>query len=182
MSDGLGSANSLWLDHEPTLEEILEALDRELNRRDGSIDRRSTEPSPWIIFCGYGEPTCAFDNLIATSKYLKQTHPSFKIRVNTNGLSDLINKKPTAKILCENVDSISISLNAPKAKQYLDVTKPIFGLESFDAMLKFTKECRTYLTDVTLSVVDTLSPKDIESSRTIAEDIGVHFRIRTYGE
>ncbi len=171
MGEGLGSADSLWLKGDPSYEEIIE-----------SIDRFDFTGYSEIIFCGYGEPMCAFDNLLAVSKYIRLNHPGIKIRVNTNGLGDLINKKPTAKTLCENIDSVSISLNAPTAEKYMEVTRPSFGLESFDAMINFAMECKKYLKEVKLSVVDTISKEDIEASQKLADKLGITLRIRNYGE
>ena len=41
-----------------------------------------------LVFCGYGEPTCAIDNLVASAKYAKEKY-GLSIRVNTNGLANL---------------------------------------------------------------------------------------------
>ena len=47
-------------------------------------------------------------------------------------------------------------------------------------MLDFARDCVKYGIKVTLSVVDVISKEDIETCRKIAEDIGAHFRVRTY--
>lgn len=131
--DGLGSAESLWLKKDPTLEEI----EDEINKFDFS-------PYSEVVFCGYGEPTQALDNLIASAKYLKEKY-GLKIRLNSNGLSDLINGKETAKMLSGVVDSISISLNAPNAKRYQEVSRSRFGEDAFPALLKFAEDCKKYI-------------------------------------
>ena len=46
----LGDADSLWLDHEPTVDEVME----ELRKVDLSKSRE-------VVFCGYGEPTERFE-------------------------------------------------------------------------------------------------------------------------
>jgi chorismate synthase len=99
--DAIGEASNLWFEHEPALEEIYKAID-EFDFSDCNE----------VVFCGYGEPTMALENLIAVSKYIRERYP-FRIRLNTNGLSDLIHKRSTAKEICQAVDSISISLNMP---------------------------------------------------------------------
>ena len=98
-------------------------------------------------------------------KHLKSK--GINIRLNTNGLSDLINKKETAKEICEVVDSVSISLNAPTKEKYNEVTRPSFGEKSFDAMLKFAKECKEYGIPTKLTVVDVISEEDIEDCRKL---------------
>ena len=83
--DAIGEASNLWFEHEPALEEIYKAID-EFDFSDCNE----------VVFCGYGEPTMALENLIAVSKYIRERYP-FRIRLNTNGLSDLIHKRSTAK-------------------------------------------------------------------------------------
>lgn len=171
MGDGLGSAKSLWLKGDPTLEEII-----------ASINAFDFTDYQEIIFCGYGEPTCALDNMIAVCDHIRATQPKLKIRLNTNGLSDLINKKPTAKLICDHIDSISISLNASNAEAYNEVTRPSFGPVAFDAMIAFSKECKQYMNEIKLSVVDTISPEEIEASKAVAAELGIPLRVRNYGE
>lgn len=169
-TDTVGDASDLWLHGDPTLEEIIAA-----------IDAYDFEGKRNVVFCGYGEPTNAFDNLIAAAKHIREKF-GFHIRVNTNGLSDLINERPTAKELCEAVDAVSISLNTCTKEKYNAVVHPKFGERSFDAMLKFAKECKQYLDDVTLTVVDVIPAEDIEACRRLAEQVGVPLRVRVYSE
>jgi len=129
--------------------------------------------------CGYGEPTCALDVLVATCRYIKEKL-GFSIRLNSNGLGDLVNNRSVAKEVCEYIDCISISLNAPTAEKYNAVTRPKFGEPAFEAMLKFAKECKNYLSDVRFSVVDTISREDIEACRELADKMGIPLRVREY--
>ena len=82
--DGLGSAHTLWHKSDPTAEEIAKA-----------IEEFDFSDFPEVTFCGYGEPLCAFDNLVIAGRLLKSKYPDIKIRINTNGLGNLINKKDT---------------------------------------------------------------------------------------
>lgn len=166
--DSIGEATTLWFEHSPTIDEIKSEIDK--------FDFEKYNNS--IIICGYGEPTCALDNMIEACKHLKSK--GINIRLNTNGLSDLINKRETAKEICEVIDSVSISLNAPTKEKYNEVTKPSFGEKSFDAMLKFAKECKEYGTPVKLTVVDVISKEDIENCKKLCEEIGIPLRVREY--
>ncbi|WP_330377456.1 TIGR04100 family radical SAM protein [Cellulosilyticum ruminicola] len=166
--DGAHGSDSLWLEHEPSLEEVIEAFEEE-----------NLSKYKEVIFCGYGEPTTRLETLIEVCKYIR-SKSDIKIRLNTNGLGDLIHGKPVAHLLKGYIDAISISLNAPTAEEYLAVTRPKFGIESFDAMLKFASEAKDYVPKVTLSVVDTIGEEAIEKCRKIAEDIGVSYRVREY--
>ena len=166
--DGLGSAESLWLKSDPTIEEIK-----------AEIDNFDFSPYNEVVFCGYGEPTQALDNLIKAAKYLKEKH-SLKIRLNSNGLSDLINGKPTAHLLEGIVDSISISLNAPDAESYHRVTRSKFGTEAYPALLKFAEDCKKYIPSVKFTVVDVLSEEEIERCKTISDEMDIPLRIREW--
>ncbi len=167
--DSVGEATTLWFEnHSPSIDEIKADID--------AFDFSKYNNS--ITICGYGEPTCALNNLIDACKYLKSK--GIKIRLNTNGLSDLINKRETAKEICEVIDSVSISLNAPTAEKYNEITKPSFGEKSFDAMLNFAKECKEYGIPVKLTVVDVISKEDIEDCRKLCEKIDIPLRVREY--
>lgn len=167
--DAVGEASKLWFDEEPTFEEIKEAID--------NYDFSNVEEA---VFCGYGEPTNVFDNLIATAKYLKQVKPNIKLRLNTNGLSDLINEKPTAKEICDVIDVISVSLNNPNSEEYDKITRNIYKGLAFDAMIEFTKECVECGNEVHMTVVDVISKENIEKSRKICEDLGAIFVLRSF--
>lgn len=167
--DSVGEATTLWFDkHNPTNEEIKKAIDE--------FDFTNYEKS--VVFCGYGEPTCNLSGLLETAKYLKQK--GIKIRLNTNGLSDLINKRKTAKEICELVDSVSISLNAPTAEKYNEITQPVYGEKAFEAMLKFAKECKEYGIATKMTVVDVISQEDIEECKKLCEEMGIPLRVREY--
>lgn len=166
--DGLGSAETLWHKKDPTLEEIK-----------AEIDSFNFSPYREVVFCGYGEPTQALDNLIETAKYLKEKY-GLKIRLNSNGLSDLINGKETAHLLEGLVDSISISLNAPDAESYQRVSRSKFGNDAFPALLKFAEDCKKYIPKIKLTVVDVITEEEIERCKKISEDMNIPLRIRTW--
>lgn len=166
--DGLGSAESLWLKKDPTIDEIK-----------AEIDKFDFSPYSEVVFCGYGEPTQALDNLIEAAKYLKEKH-SLRIRLNSNGLSDLINGKPTAHLLEGVVDSISLSLNAPDAESYQRVTRSKFGADAYPALLKFAEDCKKYIPSVKFTVVDVISEDEINECRKISEEMGIPLRVRKW--
>lgn len=166
--DGAYGSDSLWLQHEPSYEEIIEAFKK--------VDLKKYKE---IVFCGYGEPLTRVDMIVRVCDYIHSVC-NLKIRVNTNGLGDLIHGKEIEPLLEGKVDVVSISLNAPNAEDYVKVTKPRFGLPSFDAMLHFASECKKYVPEVIFTVVDCIPEEQIEASRKIAEEIGVSFRIREF--
>lgn len=131
--EAIGEATELWHDHNPSFEEIKVAID--------AFDFTNY---PEAVFCGYGEPTCAYDNLIAAAKYMKEKHPEVLLRVNTNGLGELFNKKPIAEEMAKYIDAVSISLNAPTAERYQEVTQPCFE-NAFPDMLAFAEIGRAHV-------------------------------------
>lgn len=168
--DSVGDSGNLWFDREPDLDEIYAAID--------AFDFGFCSE---IVFCGYGEPTMALDKLIAVSKYMRERY-SFRIRLNTNGLSDLIHGRSTAEEICSAVDCVSVSLNMPDAASYCEIVRPAYGEKSFDAMLKFARDCRKYLDDVRFTVVDVIGEENVKKSKKLAESLGIPLRVRVYSE
>ena len=167
--DHVFKANSLWLDREPTVKEVCDSLDTwDLSKYDA------------VVFCGYGEPTERLNDLLKVASYIK-SKGDIKVRINTNGLSDLINGGKTAYKLKGLIDSVSISLNATNKDDYFKVVRPKFGIESYEAMLRFTKECTEYVPEVVMTVVDVVTSKEEqELSRKICESVGATLRVRPY--
>ncbi len=160
----------LWLEYEPTAEEIIEALKK--------ADYLSYDE---IVFCGYGEPMYRQQAILEVAKFIKETSCA-KIRINTNGHGNLIAGEDITPKLSGLVDVISISLNAKNAKEYNEICVSDYGEDGFWAMLDFAKRAKEYVPRVILSVVDTISKEDIEACRKIAEEVGVEYRIRAYSE
>ena len=169
--EGAYGSDPLWLEREPTREEVL--CDIEQNWSNGEY----TE----LVFCGYGEPTCRLYDMLWVCKEIKAKSPDIKIRLNTNGQSDLIWNRDTAPLYKGLVDFISISLNSSDAKKYQEVCHSEFGEAAYTAMLTFAKNVKSYVPDVAFSVVrGFLSEEDIEICRHIADSVGVRLRIREY--
>jgi len=166
--EGLGSAETLWHEKDPSADEIIAAID--------SFDFSVFQE---VTFCGYGEPLCALDNLVKAGKYIKSKY-NIQIRINTNGLGDLINKKNTAKIIGEFADTVSISLNAPNPQRYVELSRPSFGEKSFDAIIEFAKECKKNIKTVKFSLVNVISDDEIEECRKLAEKLEIPLRVREY--
>ena len=128
--DSVADNDSLWLEHEPSYEEIV-----------------------------------------------KQT-TDMKIRINTNGLVDFINPAFDSYKMRYIIDCISISLNAPDPESYLEVSRPKFGLPSFNSMLNFATTVKTIVPEVMFTVVDIIKPEQIEQCKELAEGLGIPLRVR----
>ena len=168
-ADGVYGSDSLWLDREPTVQEVCDSVD--------TWDLTQFEE---VVFCGYGEPTERLEDLLLVAKYIKDKQ-DIKLRINTNGLADLIWQKQTASQLKGLIDTVSISLNTPNKEDYLKVVRPKFGVGSYDAMLNFAKDCTAYVPNVVMTVVDVVTSKEEqEQCRRICENIGATLRVRPF--
>lgn len=167
--NGVGDADSLWLQREPTLEEIERAMDE--------FDFAGYEE---LVYCGYGEPTCALENLLASAAYAKEKY-QIKVRVNTNGLANLYHKRNVVPELAKVVDSVSISLNAPTAEKYQEVTRPQFE-NAFPALLDFARLAKDAFSHVQFSIVDVLPKEEIEACQRLADERGIYLKIRKFSQ
>ena len=170
-AEGVYGSDSLWLDREPTVQEVCD-----------SVDTWDLTQFDEVVFCGYGEPTERLEDLLLVAKYIK-AKGDIKIRINTNGLADLIWQKQTAPSLKGLIDTVSISLNTPNQEDYLKVVRPKFGVGSYDAMIRFAKDCTAYVPNVVMTVVDVVTSKEEqEQCRKICENIGARLRVRPFEE
>ena len=166
----MAKESSLWIEHDPSVEEILAELDR----------------LPWeyvreVVCCGFGEPLIRLDTVLAVLRYVKERHPNVPTRVNTNGLGDLEHGCTFAERFAGLLDTISISLNASNAERYLALTRSKFGISSYEAMLTFAEHCKPYVPNVVLTVVEKVeNEEEIALCRKICAERGLTLRVRTY--
>ena len=170
-ADGAFGSDPLWLEHEPTLEEIKDDL-----------SKRSLSSYPEIVFCGYGEPTERLDTLLKVAAYLRSQEGCPKLRINTNGLGNLVNGRDITGELCSALDVISVSLNAASKDEYLALTRPRYP-EAFEAMQQFISDCvKTGQAEVVTTVVDCIPQEQIDAARALSEQLGARLRVRAYEE
>lgn len=167
-ADSIKDNDSLWLEHEPSFEEICGAFDK--------FDRTGITEA---VFCGYGEPCVRADMLIRTAEYIK-ANSEMSVRVNTNGLVKLIHKDFDLTRFKGLVDSFSVSLNAPNAARYNEVTRPSFGERAFDVMLEFAAAMKELGIKTGLTVVDVISAEEIDECRKLCDKLGIPLRVRSY--
>ena len=168
--DGAYGSDSLWLEREPSVDEILSSV----------FERDLTKYSE-IVFCGYGEPSYRLHDAVLVSRAIREKYPELKIRINTNGQSDLILGCDSAPLYEGAFDFVSISLNTSNAERYDEMCRPVFFGEAFVAILKFAENVKKYVGGVALSVVrESLSEKELSECYNIAESIGVPLKVRTY--
>jgi len=165
--DTVGDATDMWFGEDPTLEQIIEEIDK--------FDFTGYDE---LVYCGYGEPTCALDTLLASAKYAREKL-GIRIRLNTNGLGSLYHGRDIVPELAEVIDSVSISLNAPTSEKYMEVTRPQFE-NAFEGLLDFAKEATGKFSHAQFTIVDVLPENEIEACKELSERLGVHLKIRKF--
>ena len=166
--DHMEDSGVLWLDHEPSVDEVIAEF--------AKFDMSQYEE---VVFCGFGEPTEALEVLLPVAKYVKETF-SKPVRINTNGLGNLIWNRDITPEFKGLIDTVSISLNSSTAQKYLDVTRNRFGLASYDAMLSFAKACQRYVPNVVMTVVDVIGEEEVAACQKVCDTHGLHLRVRPY--
>lgn len=122
----------LWLDKEPTVEEIMAAI--------GDLTKYKQ-----IVFCGYGEPTIRLDVIkeVAAKLKVESRKSKVEIRIDTNGTANLFWGRNILPELKGLIDSISISLNAENAEVYERICRPLYGQQTYEAIIDFIREAKS---------------------------------------
>jgi TatD family-associated radical SAM protein len=152
----------LALNREPSTEEVLVALGDPTHYHE-------------VVFCGLGEPTQRLDVLLEVARAVKQQ--GVGVRLNTDGLANLIHGRDVTPELAKYVDRISVSLNAHNAEVYEQHTHPKLA-DTYPAMLNFVRDAKAQGIVVTVTAIEGLSGVNITACRLIAETLGVGFRRR----
>ena len=161
----IGGAN-LRLRKEPSVDEVLAAVG---------------EPRGYdeIVFCGLGEPTLRLYEVIEIASTLHQ-RGAHRVRLNTDGLANLVYGRDVTPDLEGSIDALSISLNAQNEAIYNQHCRPSLA-GSYNAMLEFADRVRDFVPDVTMTAIDGLEGVDIDACERIACDLGIKFRRRVLG-
>ena len=169
-SGGSIYTHNLWLEREPTREELL-----------ASIEGRDLSKYKQLVFVGFGEPTYRFDDICWVIDRMKEHGTKIYTRMDTNGTGCLINGRDICPDFAGRFDMVSVSLNTDSEEEYNAVCQPRFD-HAYQAMKDFTREVRKYVPTVMMTVVDTtITPEQIERCRKICEEeIGAVYRVREY--
>ena len=164
--DGISKDLDLWLDKEPSVEEMIE-----------DIKRRDLNAFKELVFCGYGEPLIRAYDVFEVCKQVRKLS-KISIRVNTNGQASLFFKNDITIDMEGLIDVCSISLNAANGEKYHQECQSDFGEDAFEAIIDFAKKSKLYVPRVIFTVVDVMEKREIEECRQIAKECGVEFKIR----
>lgn len=166
--DSVGGNDSLWLEHEPTIDEIKSAFDE--------VDKSKYNE---VVFCGYGEPMERASDLIEVAKYIKEKS-DLRIRINTNGLVLLMHPTFDLSSMEGLIDSLSISLNASDPEKYYYITNSKFGLPSYNSMLSFAVSASAFVPNVVFTIVGVVDEEEVNACKERAADLGIPLKIRSY--
>ena len=160
--------HNLKIPNEPSVEEVMSEIG---------------DPTVYdeIVFCGYGEPTLRLDELKRISKELKSKGAK-RIRLDTDGLANLVHNRNILPELAGLIDSISVSINAPDEETYEKLCPSKYGRSAYKYVKDFIAQSKKFIPDVKATAVS--HPLvDIEKTRIVVEkELGVPFKVRDYGE
>lgn len=152
----------LLLTRDPSTDEVLAAAG------DVSADDE-------IVFCGLGEPTLNLPVLIKLAAEFKAQGK--RVRLNTDGLANLVYEHDITPELAKVVDTVSISMNAQDEETYNRHCRPKQA-GAFQAMMAFAERARQRGMVVGLTAIDGLKGVDIDACEQIARELRVGFRRR----
>ncbi len=155
------------------------AFDLSLPRRPevGEIIDALGDPGDYreVVFCGFGEPTLRLKPLLEIATHIKNHNG--RVRVNTDGLANLVHKHNVLPELASCVDALSVSMNADTETLYQQHCQPAMA-GSYKAMLDFLRLAPVYINEVTATAIDGLDGVNIEACRQLASQRNVTFRRR----
>lgn len=157
---------NLRLSHEPSVDQVLQAI--------GEPDRFNE-----IVFCGLGEPTTRLEVLLKLAEKLQGS--GAHVRLNTDGLGNLVHYMDITPLLAGKIDAISISLNAQSKQVYERHCRPPHP-DAYESVLDFIVCAKKTIADVTVTAIDGLEGVDINACRELADHLGVKFRRRVLGQ
>jgi len=158
----------LFLSNEHGAEEYIDNLKRSISGH--SLIRE-------IVFCGYGEPTSRLGALLEIAAWSKER--GFPVRLNTNGLAEMIHERDVVFELIGLIDGVNVSLNAPDPHSYAGISNPEGGEDVWRCVLGFLRRCLHYLPETWASVVgDTLSPEELSATRALCSNLGAILHVR----
>jgi TatD DNase family protein len=151
----------LKLRAEPTTREIINAIGNPAQYAE-------------VVFCGFGEPTVRWITVKEVARWVKKN--GGRVRLNTNGLSALINGTDITKEMPGLIDEVSVSLNAADENTYKTLCKPRYGEMAWPAVIDFIhKASKAVKTRASMVRHASVYERDV---RRLAEDLGVPLKVR----
>lgn len=159
---------------EPSPEDIAGALSREY----------AAAPFREMVFCGYGEPAMRFEELKEVCRLLRAgavagVPRDLRVRLNTNGLANLVTGRDAAPELAGLVDSVHVSLNTPDPAAWLEMMRPAarYAEKGFDSVLAFIRSSAGIMKETVATAVEKPG-LDRERFAALARELGAEPRFR----
>lgn len=159
---------NLKLEREPTAEELWQSID-DVKKYDE------------IVFCGFGEPTLRLDVVKEVAGKIKAG--GGKVRLNTNGHGNVINKRNILPELAGLVDSVSVSLNTDTSEAYDEICVPFPSYKNgiYEKIKEFIAEAKKYIPEVQATIVTHQPGVDEDKCEEIVKDeMDINYRARRY--
>ncbi|MGC8867545.1 MAG: TatD family nuclease-associated radical SAM protein [Elusimicrobiales bacterium] len=167
---------NLALNKEPSASEVIKAINLEFARK----------KYPEIVFCGYGEPLMRWDcvrDVVSSirGKKLSNVSSDIRIRIDTNGLGNLVNKRDITPEMKGLINSVSVSLNTVDKEKWYEIMNPFdeYKEGAFESVIDFIKKAKHNVEEVVVTAVD-LKGVDTDAVKRFAFEVGVRFRMRPY--
>ena len=157
--------NSLWLDKEPSVQEVIDSVDFSKSYEE-------------VVFCGFGEPTERIEELVALGKFFK--NHGYKTRLNTNGQGNKINGKDIVPMLMCAIDYVNVSLNAPTREEYQKICNSFYGEDAFDYLTLFAIKCKDAGIKIRFSVVDCIGKSAVRRCGEYADSLDIPLIVREF--
>ena len=159
---------NLALNREPTAKEVWNSIDDVKNYDE-------------IVFCGFGEPTLRLDVIKEVAQKIKDA--GGRVRLNTNGHGNVINKRNILPELSGLIDEISVSLNTDTSEAYDEICQPLpmFRNGIYDKIKEFITEAKKYIPEVQATIVT--HQKDVDETQCeniVNKEFGVKYRARRF--
>ena len=160
----------------------VQGYDLKLGNKEGpsvqSIIEAVGDPTEFneIVFCGLGESTLRWNVVLEVARQLKSKGAK-TIRLNTDGLANLVHERDVTPEMKGLIDALSISMNAQNEEIYNKHCRPKKE-GAYQAMLDFALRSSKYVPNVSLTAIDGLEGVDIDACETMAKELGVNFRRR----
>jgi TatD family-associated radical SAM protein len=137
-----------------------------------------------LVFCGYGEPAMRLDAVIETARLVKSgaTAPvpaRTRIRLDTNGLANLIWGRDVVPELKGLVDAVYVSLNASESKRWAELMRPVarYAGNGFESAKDFIRAAARLLPETVATIVE-CEPEEMAAFKKLAAELGVKYKVR----